>query len=613
MVKPFLIFLPPIFLPGVFEVSKKKTLPVKVKRAPVKKPTPKPRPAAHRQKPKAPRTKNQAPSSPAERYAAGVLSGKIPAGDKIRLAVERHARDLKDGHKRGLVFDQVAAERVIRFFSLLHHSKGEWAGKPFVPLDWQQFLLSVLFGWKRKIDGLRRFRRAYIEIPKKNGKSTICSGISLYLLVADAEAGAEIYNAAADRDQASIVYSEAANMAEASPALNSRLEVVRSTKRIVFPATRSVYKALSAEVNTKEGINWHGLIFDELHAQKTRDMFDTLTYGGAARRQPLFAAITTAGYDRESICYEQRDYAVQILEQRIEDDSFFGFIACAEETEDWKDPVVWRRANPSYGITIKEDAFENDAKEAQASPAKENSFRRYRLNQWTEQDVRAIPMDQWDAGARQVSAESLFGHSAHAGLDLGSTSDLTALGLIFEFEGLPLLKPYFWVPAASLHKKENRMRSVYQTWAKQGFLKVTEGNTTDYDVVRRDLNELAALFAIREIAVDRLFQGAQLCTQLMQDGFDVIAFGQGFASMAAPTKEFLERLANGTLLHDGSPVLGWMAGNLAIEQDAAGNQKPTKKKSGGKIDGIVSSIMGLGRRAVSAGDSVYDNRGCDSF
>ena len=300
----------------------------------------------------------------------------------------------------GCVFDLPGAQRVRTFIEqFLRHSKGEWAGKPFQLLDWQwQNLIAPLFGWKRP-DGTRRYRRGYIETPKKNGKSALFSGLSLYLLVGNGEAGAEIYSAAVDRDQASIVFNEAANMAESSPALASRLSVIRSTKRIVYRRTKSFFRALSADVPAKEGLNAHAVLIDELHAQQSRDLWDTLRYAGASRRQPLHLSITTAGFDKHSICWEQHAYAEQVLAGVIHDSSFFAYIAAASPGDDWTDLEVWKKANPSFGITVNADQFAEDCREAKESPAKENSFRRYRLNQWTEQDVRWLALDKWDACA----------------------------------------------------------------------------------------------------------------------------------------------------------------------------------------------------------------------
>jgi phage terminase large subunit-like protein len=510
----------------------------------------------------------------------------------------------------GCTFDLRAADRVRRFFAqFLRHSKGEWAGKPFELLEWQwRDLIGPLFGWKRA-DGTRRYRRAYIEVPKKNGKSTLAAGIALYLLVGDNEPGAEVYFAAADRDQAAICYNEAANMVEASP-LAGKLKLVRSIKRIVYPGQKSWCKALSADVPTKEGLNIHGLIFDELHAQKTRELWDTLHYGGASRRQPLFLSITTAGFDRESICYDQHRYARGVLEERTVDLEFFAFIAGAGEDADWKDPAVWRAANPSYGITVKEDAFKADALEAQSRPSQENAFRRYRLDQWTEQDVRWLPMDRWDLC--KASLRPLEGRSCYAGLDLASTTDTAALVLLFpdEDDSYDTL-PFFWAPERAFRERERMNKVRLDAWSREGAIDKTPGDIIDYDRIREKIRELAELYDIKEIAIDR-WNATQLATQLQGDGFEIVAFGQGFASMSAPTKELEVIILGGRLRHADHPVLRWMAGNVTVETDAAGNLKPSKKKSTEKIDGIVSLIMALGRAMVRPEvQSVYDSQGID--
>src|SRR5262245_50241071 len=401
----------------------------------------------------------------------------------------------------GYWFDTAAAERVRTFFrKFLRHSKGQWAGQPFELLDWQwRDVVAPLFGWKR-VDGTRRFRRGYIEVPKKNGKSTLFAGLSLYLLTCDGEPGAEIYSAAVDRDQASIVFNEAANMVDSSSHLASRLTLVRSTKRIVDHRSRSFYRALSADVPAKEGLNAHAVLIDELHAQKTRDLWDTLRYAGASRRQPLHLSITTAGYDRHSICWEQHEYARQVLAGVIEDLSFFAFIAAADPEDDWTDPAVWRKANPSFGVTISEEQFAEDCREAQESPAKENSFRRYRLNQWTEQEVRWLNMEKWDANG--ASPGKLDGYTCFVGLDLSSTTDISALELVFAADDGYAVLPFFWVPADGARQRERRDHVPYTQWIRDGYMRATPGEVVDYDVIRRDINELGRRYHIREIAID---------------------------------------------------------------------------------------------------------------
>ncbi|MCC7424456.1 MAG: terminase large subunit [Planctomycetaceae bacterium] len=490
-------------------------------------------------------------------------------------------------------FDLAAAERVRTFFTkFLRHSKGEWAGRPFELLPWQwRDIIGPLFGWKRP-DGTRRYRRGYIEVPKKNGKSQMFSGLSLYLLAGDKEPGAEIYSAAIDRDQASIVYNEAANMVESSPELQSRLQVVRSTKRIVFHHNRSVYRALSADVPAKEGLNAHAVLIDELHAQKSRELWDTLRYAGASRRQPLHLAITTAGFDRHSICWEQHDYAAKVLDGTIDDPSFFAFMAAASMEDDWTDPEVWRKANPGFGITISAEQFAEDCREAQESPAKENSFRRYRLNQWTEQETRWLSMEKWDACGTPL--DDLDGKECFGGLDLSSTTDISAFVLVFPVDDGYDVLPFFWVPEEGARVRERKDRVPYSQWIRAGLIEATPGEVVDYDVVRKRIEELGKRFQIREIAIDR-WNATQLATQLESDGFEMVAFGQGYASMSAPTKRLEELILCRKISHAAHPVLRWMAGNVAIEKDAADNWKPSKNRSRERIDGIVALIMALDR------------------
>lgn len=505
----------------------------------------------------------------------------------------------------GCYFDEEAGLRVCEFFeTFLRHTIGRWAGQPFELLPWQKNdLIMPLFGWMNA-DGLRRFRTAYIEIPKKNGKSTLCAGLALYLLMADGEHAAEVYGAASDRAQASIVYREAKRMVEQSAALRKYCKAVDSKKEIKFSQTSSVYKVLSSEAPRAEGLNIHGLIFDELHAQPNRLLFDTLRWGGAARLQPLLISITTAGYDRNSICYEQHDYAQKVLEGVIEDTTFFAYIRAADVNDDWTKPKTWRKANPSLGDTIKESDFAADCKEAQENPRKENAFKRYRLNVWTEQAERWLSMADWDACP--IDMPELDGCDCYGGLDLASTSDLCSFVLCFPLEeGGYFFLPRFYVPKDNAAKRERRDRVPYLTWEKEGHLILTPGNVVDYEFIRHDINQLADKYFLHEIAVDR-WNSTQISTQLESDGHKVFGFGQGFASMSAPCKKFETLVAGKKVYHGGNPILRWNAANVSAKSDPAGNIKPDKEKSTEKIDGIVASIMALGRAMVhdEAGPSI---------
>ncbi len=340
----------------------------------------------------------------------------------------------------------------------------------------------------------------------------------------------------------------------------------------------------------------HGIIIDELHAQPNRELVDVLTTSTAARRQPLIVYITTADFDRDSICNEKYDYACKVRDGVIDDPAFLPVIYEASSDADWTDPQVWAAANPNLGVSVSQEYLERECQRAQETPTYENTFKRLHLNMKTQQDVRWLSLEQWDAcGGVEIDPNALEGKECFAGLDLSTTTDVSALVLLFkEDDGEVALLPRFWVPADNARKRERRDRVPYQTWARQGFIEMTEGNVVDYDVIRRRINELGERFKIREIAIDR-WNATQLAVQLQGDGFEVVTFGQGFRDMSGPTKELEKLVISGKLRHGRHPVLRWMASNVSVETDAAGNLKPSKKKSTERIDGIVASIMALGR------------------
>lgn len=545
------------------------------------------------------------------------MGKRARADDRSRRTTTRWVRSVADEHAvaGGCYFDERAGNHIVEFFSRhLCHTKGQWTGEPFVPLDFQRAeILMPLFGWKSP-DGRRRFRMAYMELAKKSGKSALCAGIALYLLGADEEDGAEVYCAAAEREQAGIVYREASMMAKASPLLRDYIIPRDSVKNLALPSSNSFLRVISADAHTAEGLNASGVIFDELHSQRTRDLWDTLRYSGAARRQPLLVAISTAGWDRHSICYEVHTRARQVLEGTTFDDSFFAYIRAADELDDWTSPATWRKANPALGVITSEEDLARDCQEAQESPAKENAFRRYRLCQWTEQAVRWLPLDKWDLGADAVDASSLRRRRCFGGLDLSTTTDLTALVLLFPKDGGDgyMLLAWFWAPRENARMRSRRDGVAYLDWAQQGYLTLTDGDVCDYAVLRRDINRIATEYGIEELAVDRVFQGCQLCTELAGDGLNVVPFGQGFLSMAAPAEEFERLVIGGKLQHGGHPIMRWMAGNVSVELDAAGNMKPSKARSTDRIDGVVAAIMALGvasKNCLPAKRSVYEDRG----
>lgn len=544
-------------------------------------------------------------NNPVTEFARSHVKKTAKVSSLVKLACQRHLDDIK---RKDIIFDNEAADRAIEFFGFLVHSKGEWAGTPFKLEPWQRFLIGSLFGWKRK-DGLRRFRTAYNAIPRKNGKSTLSAGVALYMLTADGERGAEIYSAATSREQAKIVFGEAKRMVEASPSLKSRIGSYINNLHI--EGTASKFMPLSSESSTMDGLNIHCAIVDELHEHKTSQVIDKLETATSSRRQPLIFEITTAGYDKNSICYNHHDYSIKILKGIVKDDSWFTFISQIDEGDEWDDPETWKKANPNWAVSVKSDDLERKAIKAREMPAAQNAFRRLHCNEWTEQASRWIDMNVWDENNSGIDINQLEGRECYAGLDLSSTQDLTALVLVFPEENLGYsVIPYIWIPEETIGLRVKRDRAPYDIWRQQGLIEVTEGNVVDYDFIRKRVNEVGKLFDIKEIAIDR-WNSTHLQTQLMGDGFTVVPFGQGFASMTAPTKEVEKCILDGTLNHGGNDPLRWMASNVSVQQDPAGNLKPAKDKSNEKIDGIVAMIMGVGRAMVheEIHDSVYHERG----
>lgn len=509
-------------------------------------------------------------------------------------------------------YDKAKADRAVAFIENLRHTKGKWAGKRFWLLPWQEQIVRDIFGIVKE-DGTRQFHTAYVEIGKKNGKSELAAAVALYLLYADNEPSAEVYGAAADRQQASIVFDVANQMVKMSPALMKRSKIMTATKRIVNYTNVGFYQVLSAEVGTKHGLNVSGLVFDELHAQPNRKLYDVLTKGsGDAREQPLFFIITTAGTDKNSICYELHTKAKDILSGRKIDHTFYPVVYGLDIEDDWHDERNWYKANPSLGHTIKIERVREAYKEALQNPAGENVFRQLRLNTWVNSTVCWIPEHIYDKGSAPFDARMLEGRTCFGGLDLSSTSDITAFALVFPplGENDPYyVLPYFWLPEDTLDLRVRRDHVPYDVWRKQGHINVTEGNVIHYAFIEKQIVELGKRFNIKEIGVDR-WNATQMIQNLEDEGFTMVPIGQGYKDMSPPTKEIYKLLLEGRFAHGGNPVLRWMAGNVVVETDAAENIKPTKAKSTEKIDGIVAAIMALDRAIRNKDEgSVYDTRG----
>ena len=513
---------------------------------------------------------------------------------------------------KGSYYDKEYADFAVAFIESLCHTKGTWAGKPFELMDWQEQIIRDLFGIL-KSNGYRQFNTAYIEIPKKNSKSELAAAVALLLTCGDGEQRAEVYGAAADRQQTSIAFDVAADMVRMCPALNKRVKILASQKRLIYEPTNSFYQVLSAEAYSKHGFNVHGVVFDELHSQPNRKLYDVLTKGsGDARMQPLFFLITTAGTDTHSICYEVHQKAQDIIDGRKIDPTFYPVIYGADDTEDWTNPKVWKKCNPSLGETIGIDKVKTACESAKQNPGEENSFRQLRLNQWVKQAVRWMPMDKWDKCAFAVNEDDLRGRVCYGGLDLSSTTDITAFVLVFpplDEEDKYIILPYFWIPEDTLDLRVKRDHVPYDVWERQEYLQTTEGNVVHYGYIEKFIEQLGKRFNIREIAFDR-WGAVQMVQNLEGMGFTVVPFGQGFKDMSPPTKELMKLTLEQKIAHGGHPVLRWNMDNIFIRTDPAGNIKADKEKSTEKIDGAIATIMALDR-AIRCGndtsESVYSS------
>ncbi len=521
-------------------------------------------------------------------------------------------------------YDKQKADDAIYFISNLKLTKGRWAGQPFKLLDWQkEEVLKPLFGMVDK-NGMRQYRVCFVFIPKKNGKTPLGAAIGLYLFFADGENGAEVYSAAADRDQASIVFNVASKMVQTNTTLLNNSKIIDSQKRFVRHKTNSVYRALSSEVHTKHGYNPSGVIFDELHAQQNRELWDVLTIGtGAAREQQLIFVITTAGFDRNSICWEQYEYAMKVKKGVIKDEQFLPIIYGVDMEADWEDETEWKKANPSLGKILKLSDIRKEYKKAKETPSLQNKFRRLRLNQWTRSEIRWLSLDKWDRCKGDFIRNDLKGRLCFGGLDLASCIDIAAEALIFppidENEKYKILMR-FWIPEDNIEARIKKDNVPYDVWIDKGYISATPGNVINYKYIINDIKEDMEFFDLKEMAFDR-WGATKIVQELQELGFDkpeenkyaekrLIQFGQGYKSMSPPTKEFEKLIISQNIKHNGNPVLRWMIDNVVIRMDPAGGIKPDKGKSTEKIDGVVASIMGLDRALkCETFRSVYEDRG----
>ncbi|MDR1464315.1 MAG: terminase large subunit [Oscillospiraceae bacterium] len=498
-------------------------------------------------------------------------------------------------------YDATRADHAVAVIESLKHTKGEWCGKPFLLLPWQEQIVRDLFG-VIKPNGYRQFTHCFVEIGKKSGKSELAAAIAIYLLCFDHEQRAEIYGCANDQSQAGIVFGVAKDMIQMCPPLRKLCKFNETKKRIIFEPTNSFYEAVSKEVATKFGLNIHGCIFDELLGQPDRRLYDTMTKGaGAARKQPLSFIITTASLNRQSICFEVHKKADDILNGKISDPTFYPVVFSAPDDADWTDPAVWRSVNPSLGITVEQEYLQNYVENAKVNIADEMTFRRDFLCQWSNNVTRWMPMDLYDKCSFSFDKEQLKGRRCFGGLDLSKTTDTTAFVLIFppEYEGDKyIILPFIFVPKENMEARVRRDHVQYDVWHRQGFLHATEGTVVDYNYIQTFIEEQGKRYNIEEIAYDP-WNETQLTQNLSILGFKMIEFRQGFPSFNPPTKEFYRLILRQEIAHAGHPVLRWMVENVSVDTDPTGSLKPNKTKSTERIDGAVAAIMAMGRAMLA--------------
>ena len=521
-------------------------------------------------------------------YALNVISGKIDACELVKSACQRYIDDLDR-----FGFNEGFASHAINFIEELQHTTGECAGKKFILEPWQAFIIWNLFGFVNP-DGSRRFSRAYIEVPRKNGKSTFSSAVMLYGLIADDEAGAQIYSAATKLDQAMMVFGESVRMAQNTDWLKDAVVVNNSVNNRRIIHEQNLYKPLEWNPNKQDGLNTHMAVIDEYHAHPNDELYNVLFNSMGARRQPLLFTITTAGFNKESACFRHRGYCVNVLNGAIKDDALFSMIYTLDSGDDWMDEKIWAKANPNFGVSVYPRKLQQALTEAKEYAGKEVEFKTKLLNVWTDTEMTWISDETW----RECSGDDdLSGEYCYGGLDLASTADFCALTLYFP--AMHAIRTWYFLPEDAARKRNDAAGNSIREWIADGHITTTEGNVTDYSFIKAKIVQLATEYDIRDIAFDR-FNASQLVIELQNEGITMFPFGQGFVSMSTPTKELERMVKNKQLRHANNPVTRWMMSNVLLRTDPAGNVKIDKAKSGDKVDGPVSVVMALGTAMQSA-------------
>lgn len=529
-------------------------------------------------------------------YARGVAEGTIPACKLIRRAVDRFISDLEHAEARGLYFDEEAARRAIAFIECLRHSKGKWRGRRLVLAGWQRFIVANLFGWKYRATGFRRFKRAYIEIPRKNGKSTLVAAILLYLFFGDGEGAPEVYTAATSRKQAKIVFGECRRMVKAVPALRKRVAVLQNSMTI--DRLDSILEPVHSKSENLDGLNAHGYGVDEYHEHRSSETYDKLRTSTGARDQALGIVITTAGKSIESVCYQERSEAIRVVEMipGCEDEGFFVYIAAIDDDDDWTSEDTWARCNPNLGVSRSLQTMREEFASARNSSIKEADFKRYYLDKWTNEETRWIRLDDWRAcPSAPIEEESLRGRECNVGVDLAATQDTTSVACHFPpADGQPeVVYVRYFIPADLIERNERRDRVKYSKWVRDGWMIQTPGNVTDTEAVRDEINRLAGVFKINSVGLDpwnTLTLGAQLVKDGEERDYKVEEVQQVMKYLSEPAKDFEKKILRHELHHGGNPVLTWQVSHTVVISDGKENIIPHKKKSKERIDGVAAII-----------------------
>lgn len=534
---------------------------------------------------------------PAQQYIEDVLNGKILAAKNVREACMRHIDELEAAKNgSGFYFNPAYPLHVIQFFTALKHYKGEYAGRPFVLEPWQQFIIWYCFGWRKgSANGPRKVRQVYIEIPKKNGKSTFLAGICLYMAFFDNEHAADVYTAATKRDQAKITWNDAKNFVKNNRALNKALTI--QTNSIFSTATESSIKPLSNDHDSSDGINVHCAVVDELHRHKSSEMVDLLEASVSARRQPMVWEITTAGSNKQSVCYEHHTYTEQVNAGEKDDHTWFGLIYTLDPGDDWKDPKVWQKANPNLGTGKSYEYLENRVNKASNQARLENSVKRYEFNIWTGAEEKWLSSEIWEARVRVRSLEELTaeGVKCYAGLDLASKKDFNALALLFvnEADGWRYFKHYYWIPKDAHDSRVERNNVGYTVWVNDGYLQLIPGNVVDPETLGGDIIELLDKYKVESTAYDPYIATHGTVQRIIKAGHQANVIAQGYRQLSEPAKLLEADIMSGKVEHEGNPVTTWMVDNVVVYTDPNNNIKLKKKSpdSPDKIDGVASAVM----------------------